>query len=187
VLTIQSRYRIIGVTPVRPPQPVESTGPVAQLITTSTASRSSLVSKTTDRRSRQQHRSHSVLSSISGRVHLLDKGRSSSSDATNAGVAAARLAPSPIKLNSRPFCSEPRESPHQGCSNNQHRQRNAECDAYRGSRCRLRHSISAVGPKIPYIKKRSLGPVLSPADLWSATAPRRCTQGNVSGPFGSGP
>jgi hypothetical protein len=39
--------------------------------------------------------------------------------------------------------------------------------AYRGSRCRLRHSISAVGPKIPYTKKRSLGPVLSPADLWS--------------------
>jgi hypothetical protein len=36
--------------------------------------------------------------------------------------------------------------------------------AYRGSRCRLRHSISAVGPKIPYTKKRSLGPVLSPAD-----------------------
>src|SRR5215471_10054039 len=36
--------------------------------------------------------------------------------------------------------------------------------AYRGSRCRLRHSISAVGPKIPYTKKRPLGPVLSPAD-----------------------
>ena len=29
--------------------------------------------------------------------------------------------------------------------------------AYRGSRCRLRHSISAVGPKIPYTKKRPLG------------------------------
>jgi len=31
--------------------------------------------------------------------------------------------------------------------------------AYRGSRCRLRHGISAVGPKIPYTKKRPLGPV----------------------------
>src|SRR5262249_5455238 len=29
--------------------------------------------------------------------------------------------------------------------------------AYRGSRRRLRHSISAVGPKIPYTKKRPLG------------------------------
>ena len=36
--------------------------------------------------------------------------------------------------------------------------------AYRGSRGRLRHSISAVGPKIPYTKKRPLGPVLLPAD-----------------------
>src|SRR6516162_2913371 len=51
----------------------------------------------------------------------------SSTDATNAG--SRRLAPSPIKLNSRPFGSKPREGPHQGCSKNQHHQRNAECDA----------------------------------------------------------
>ena len=31
--------------------------------------------------------------------------------------------------------------------------------AYRGSLRCLRHSISAVGPKIPYTKKRPLGPV----------------------------
>src|SRR5262249_46896867 len=31
--------------------------------------------------------------------------------------------------HSRPFSDEPREGPHQGCSKNQHGQRNAECDA----------------------------------------------------------
>jgi hypothetical protein len=34
-----------------------------------------------------------------------------------------------------------------------------DAGAYRGSRCRLRHGISAVGPEIPYTKKRPLGPV----------------------------
>src|SRR5262249_55520342 len=36
---------------------------------------------------------------------------------------------SPIKLNSRAFGSKPGEGPHQGCSESQHGQRNAECDA----------------------------------------------------------
>src|SRR5262245_51644489 len=31
--------------------------------------------------------------------------------------------------HSRPLGSEPREGPHKGCSENQHRQRNAECNA----------------------------------------------------------
>src|SRR5262245_57412413 len=54
VLITQSRYRTIGVTPVRPPQPVESAGPVAQLIKPSTASRPSLASRTGPPESPQQ-------------------------------------------------------------------------------------------------------------------------------------
>ena len=45
------------------------------------------------------------------------------------------------------------------CSNTGGENERLGAGAYRGSRCRLRHGISAVGPKIPYTKKRPLGPV----------------------------
>src|SRR5262245_13792798 len=35
-----------------------------------------------------------------------------------------------------PFGSKPREGPHQGCSDNKHRQRNADCDACPHPNCR---------------------------------------------------
>src|SRR5262245_33467137 len=49
--------------------------------------------------------------------------------ASPASSAEAEGAAYNVLAGSRPFCSEPREGPHQGCSKNQHRQRNAECDA----------------------------------------------------------
>src|SRR5262245_16248882 len=42
--------------------------------------------------------------------------------------------------------------------------------AYRGSRCRLRHSISAVGPKIPSTKAVKAGPFHHSSDRQSGTA-----------------
>ena len=57
----------------------------------------------TERRSRHQHRSHSVPSSISGRVHFLDKGRYASSTDANKNAGGLTAASWPHQVASISF------------------------------------------------------------------------------------